>query len=100
MKKLELGSVYVDPINAYLSYREKCGVRNIHNKFQYYRKLDQFILKEGIKNISFTQDQASRWRMPFQKESETGRYKRINYTKKFFEYLFIRGDDVFQFSDH
>jgi len=37
--------------------------------------------------------------MPFENESERGRYKRINYTKKFFEYLFTRGYDVFQFRD-
>jgi len=99
MKKPELRSVYADPINDFLSYREKCGVKNIHSEFQYYRKLDQFILMEGIKNISFTQEQASRWKMPFKNESEVGRYKRINYTKKFFEYLFIRGYEVFQFRD-
>jgi len=99
MKKLELTSVYADPINDFLSYREKCGIKFIENEYHLYRKLDQFILKEGIKNISFTQDQASRWRMSFENESETGRYKRINYTKKFFEYLFARGYDVFQFRD-
>lgn len=99
MKKLELRSVYADLMNDFLNYRENCGVRNIHNEWQYYRKLDRFILKEEIKTISFTQDQASKWRMPFENESQTGRYKRINYTKKFFEYLFIRGYDVFQFKD-
>jgi len=99
MKKLELTSVYAGPINDFLRYREKCGVQNIHSEYPYYRKLDQLILKEGIKNISFTQDQASRWRMPFENESERGRYKRINYTKKFFEYLFTKGYDVFQFRD-
>lgn len=99
MKKLELRSVYADLIKDFLSYREKCGVKNIHGEFQYYRNLDQFILTEGIKNISFSQEQASRWRMPFKNESEAGRYKRINYTKKFFEYLFIRGYEVFQFRD-
>jgi hypothetical protein len=52
---------------------------------------------QGIKDISFTRDHASHWRMPFENESEIGRYKRINYTKKFFEYLFARGYDVFQF---
>lgn len=99
MRRLELSSVYADPINDFLSYREKCGVKYIKNEYHLYRKLDQFILQEGIKNISFTQDQASRWRMPFESESEIGRYKRINYTKKFFEYLFARGHDVFQFRD-
>lgn len=99
MKNLELKSVYANPINAFLRYREQCGVKSIHNEYQYYRKLDQFILKEGINNISFTQDQASRWRMSFGNESESGRYKRINYTKKFFEYLFTRGHDIFQFRD-
>jgi integrase len=99
MKKLELTSVYADPINDFLCYRENCGVKKIESEYQFYRKLDQFILKEGIKNISFTQDQASGWRMPFENESESGRYKRINFTKKFFEYLFTKGYNVFQFRD-
>lgn len=99
MKRIELTSVYADPINDFLIYRERCGVKNIHNEYQYYRKLDQFISKEGIKSISFTQEQASRWRMPLENESEKGRYKRINYTRKFFEYLFAIGYEVFQFRD-
>lgn len=99
MKRIELTSVYADSINDFLAYRERCGVKNINNEYQYYRKLDQFISKEGIKSIFFTQEQASRWRMPLENESEKGRYKRINYTRKFFEYLFAKGYDVFQFRD-
>lgn len=92
-------SVFADLINDYLRYRENCGVQNVESEHQYYRRLDRFVLGEGIKIVSFTRDQASRWRMPFENESETGRYKRINYTKKFFEYLFAKGYDVFQFKD-
>lgn len=99
MKKLDLTSVYAGAIIDFLKYREQCGVKNIHNEFQYYRKLDQFILTEGIANVSFTKDQASRWKMPLGNESESGRYKRINCTKKLFEYLFARGYTVFQFRD-
>jgi integrase len=99
MKKLELTSVYADLINNFLNYREQCGVKDVHNEYQHYRKLDHYILMQGIKDISFTRDHASHWRMPFENESEIGRYKRINYTKKFFEYLFARGYDVFQFRD-
>lgn len=99
MKKIELISVFADTINDYLNYRQKCGVKNISCEFQYYRKLDKFILNEDIKNVSFTREQASRWRAPLENESGNGRYKRINSTKKFFEYLFIQGYDIFQFRD-
>lgn len=99
MQNLELISVYAGQINEFLSYREQCGIKTIQNEFHLYRKLDQFILKEGIKDITFTKDQAIRWRMSIGTESESGRYRRINYTKKFFEYLFTKGYDVFQFRD-
>ena len=99
MKRLELKSVFANKVIEFLSYREKCGVKNVHSEFLYYRKLDRFILKEGIKDISFTKKQAYRWRSPLENESEIVRYKRINYTKKFFEYLFTQGYNVFQFRD-
>jgi len=99
MRKLELVSAFADQIKDFLGYREKCGIKNIHKEYQFYRKLDQFILKEKIENISFTKEQASLWRMLLENESEKGRYNRINHTKKFFEYLFTKGYNVFQFRD-
>lgn len=99
MEGLVLTSVYADSIRDFLTYRERCGVKNIRCEYRFYRKLDRFILSEGIKTMTFTQDHASRWRKPFENESEIQRYRRINLTKKFFEYLFLRGYDVFQFRD-
>lgn len=99
MKNLELYSIYSDQIHKFLRHREQCGVKEIKNEFPVYRRLDEFIIKEEIKSIAFTKEHASLWRMPLDGESETARYKRINYTKKFFEYLFLNGYNVFQFRD-
>lgn len=45
--------MYADLIIDFLNYREKCGLKNIHNEFQYFRKLDKFIVEEAIGNIFF-----------------------------------------------
>ncbi|GAB3365875.1 tyrosine-type recombinase/integrase [Arachidicoccus ginsenosidivorans] len=99
MKNIELHSIYSDLICKYLQYREQCGVKFIENEFRFYRILDEFITKNEIKSIIFTKEHAALWRVPLNGESETSRYKRINFTKKFFEYLFFNGYNVFQFRD-
>ena len=99
MKNIALHSIYSDQILKFLQFREQCGVKNIENEFPDYRRLDEFIIKQEIKSITFTKEHASHWRSPLEGESETARYKRINNTKRFFEYLFLKGFTVFQFRD-
>ena len=99
MKIPEFKSVYSEQMRNFLDYRMSCGIKNVPSEYHYYRKLDKFLLAEGIEEITFTKDQASRWRSPLENESDMARYKRINDTKKFFEYLFVPGYDIFQFRD-
>jgi integrase len=99
MKTPEFKSVYSEQINSFLNYRMSCGLKNVQSEYQYYRKLDRFFIVEGIEEITFTKEQASRWRSRLENESDIARYKRINDTKKFFEYLFVQGYNVFQFRD-
>lgn len=99
MKMPEFESVYSEQMRNFLNYRMSCGLKNVPSEYQYYRKLDKFLLAEGIEEITFTKEQASRWRSRLENESDIARYKRINDTKKFFEYLFMQGCNVFQFRD-
>ena len=99
MKMPEFKSVYSEQMSCFLNYRISCGIKNVPSEYQYYRKLDTFLLTEGIDKITFTKEQASSWRSPLENESEIARYKRINDTKKFFEYLFVQGYNIFQFRD-
>lgn len=99
MKTPVFKSVYSEQLLNYLNYRKSCGLKNVQSEYQYYRKLDQFIITEKIKEISFTKEQSLMWCNRQFNESEIGRYKRINHTKKFFEYLFLQGFNVFQFRD-
>lgn len=99
MKMPEFKSVYSEQMRNFLNYRMSCGLKNVPGEYQYYRKLDKFLLAEGIEEIAFTKEQASRWRSRLENESDIARYKRINDTKKFFEYLFVQGYNIFQFRD-
>lgn len=99
MKMPDFKSVYSEQMKSFLNYRMSCGIQNVPSEYQHYRKLDRFFIAEGIEEITFTKEQASRWRTRLENESDIARYKRINNTKKFFEYMFVHGYNVFQFRD-
>ena len=99
MKMPEFKSVYSEQMKSFLNYRMSCGLKNVQSEYQNYRKLDRFLIAEGIEEITFTKEQASSWRTRIENESDIARYKRINNTKKFFEYMFVQGYNVFQFRD-
>ena len=71
----------------------------MYPEFFHLKNLDIFFIQEKITEISFSRDQAVKWRQRFENESERRQYDRINTTKRFFEYLFIQGFPVFQIKD-
>jgi integrase/recombinase XerD len=99
MKMPEFKSVYSEQMKSFLNYRMSCGLKNVSSEYQYYRKLDRFLIAEDIEEITFTKEHANRWRSRLDNESYIASYKRINTTKKFFEYMFVQGYNVFQFRD-
>ena len=92
-------SAYANLLDEYVEYRKNSGIRNIIAECTVYRKLDRFIINEGINDIVFTKEHAERWKARIGEESSKTRYGRINLTKRFFEYLFIKGYKVTQFRD-
>lgn len=92
-------SVFASFLNDFLDYRERSGIKSIGMDTRFCKRLDDFFIKENITTISFTQADSEKWKNRLPNESDTQRYKRINSTKRFFEYLFILGYPVFQLKD-
>lgn len=92
-------SVFAAHISLFLDFRENGGVRHMYREFSHLKKLDVFFLEEDFTEISFTKDQAIKWKQRFENESVRSQYDRINSTKRFFEYLFVQGFPVVQIKD-
>lgn len=92
-------SAYSHVLEEYINYRKNCGIKNIASECTVYKKLDRFIKNEGINDIIFTKEHAERWKAQIGEESSKTRYNRVNLTKHFFEYLFVKGYKVTQFRD-
>ncbi len=92
-------SIFADLLDEYVKYRKDCGIKGIIGECSTYKKLDRFINEECITDIVFTKEHAERWKAQLGNESSKTRYERINLTKHFFEYLFIKGYKVTQFRD-
>lgn len=95
----EFKSAFTQQMEAFLEHRKQSGVKSLEGDIGYLKKLDRFLVCHGISNIMFGKDLAEKWKEPLPNESEIGRYKRINATKRFMEYLFAKGYPVFQFRD-
>lgn len=92
-------SAFAEHISKFLDYRENSGIKYMYPDYVHLKNLDNFFIQEGITNISFSRDQAVKWKQQLENESKSTQYDRINITKRFFEYLFIQGFPVFQFKD-
>lgn len=93
------GSVFAGELNNYLEYRHNSGIKSMEVDYNECRKLDAFFEREQFGSIHFTQEEADRWKEPLSGESPIGRYKRINITRRFFEYLAVKGYPVVVFRD-
>lgn len=92
-------SPFAKHMESYLAYRQQSGVKCLQDDTRSLKRLDNFLIIQGITEISFNKDIAEMWKEPLPNESEIGRYKRINNTKRFMEYMFAQGYPVFQFRD-
>lgn len=92
-------SPFAQHMESYIEHRKQCGVKNLGGDIGALKKLDCFLVIHRISDVAFNKDLAELWREPLPNESEIGRYKRINATKRFMEYMFAKGYPVFQFRD-
>jgi len=99
MSRPTYNSVFANHISLFLDFREKGGVKYMYPDYFHLKKLDVFFLQEGFTEISFSRDQAIKWKQRSEYESCSTQYERINITKRFFEYLFIQGFPVAQIKD-
>jgi len=82
-------SAFAGEINVFLDYRQATGIC-IDQDILYLKKLDFFLEYNKIPLIGFDAEVSALWRSRRDGESDHGHYMRINFTKRFFEFLFVK----------
>ena len=86
-------SAFAGEIDVFLDYRQATGIC-IDQDIQYLKKLDVFLEANKIPLVGFDAGVSASWRSRRDDESHHGHYMRINFTKRFFEFLFVKGYKV------
>ena len=86
-------SAFAGEIDVFLDYRQATGIC-INQDILYLKKLDVFLEDNKIPLIGFDAEVSALWRSRRDVESDHGHYMRINFTKRFFEFLFVKGYKV------
>ena len=86
-------SAFAGEIDVFLDYRQATGIC-IDQDILYLKKLDFFLEANKIPLVGFDTEVSASWRARRDGESGHGHYMRINYTKRFFEFLFVKGYKV------
>lgn len=93
MNRPSFTSVFAREIEAFLDYRQATGIC-IDQDIRYLKKLDVFLEDNKIPLVGFDSKVSVSWRSRRDDESGHGHYMRINFTKRFFEFLFVKGYKV------
>lgn len=86
-------SAFAGEIDVFLDYRQATGIC-IDQDILYLKKLDAFLEANKIPLTGFDAEVSASWRSRRDGESDHGHYMRINFTKRFFEFLFVKGYKV------
>ncbi len=86
-------SAFAGEIDVFLDYRQATGICTDQD-ILYLKKLDVFLEDSKIPLIGFDAEVSALWRTRRDVESDHGHYMRINFTKRFFEFLFVKGYKV------
>jgi integrase/recombinase XerD len=93
MNRPSFKSAFAGEIDVFLDYRQATGIC-IDQDILYLKKLDAFLEDNKIPLIGFDVEVSALWRSRRDVESDHGHYMRINFTKRFFEFLFVKGYKV------
>ena len=93
MNRPSFVSAFAGEIDVFLDYRQATGIC-INQDILYLKKLDVFLEDNKIPLIGFDAEVSALWRSHRDVESDHGHYMRINFTKRFFEFLFVKGYKV------
>jgi len=93
MNRPSFKSAFAGEIDVFLDYRQATGIC-IDQDILYLKKLDAFLEDNKIPLIGFDVEVSALWRSRRDVESDHGHYMRINFTKRFFEFLFLKGYKV------
>lgn len=91
-------SGFADEINLYLDYKSASGYKESSFTFVL-RQFDRFCAGRGIRDVSFTKEDAEAWSEKKETEAAASHYARVNKVKCFLEYLILKGYDVFLMHD-
>lgn len=86
-------SLLADEIRQYIEYRQGVLV-NADTDMRMLKLFDQFLCKHGFGINDLTADNIVLWRSKMEGESDFRHYSRINHTKRFLNYLFVKGYKV------
>ncbi len=93
MNRPPFNSAFAGEIDTFLDYRQATGIC-INQDILYFKKLDVFLEDNKIPLVGFDTEVSASWRSRRDSESDHGHYMRINFTKRFFEFLFVKGYKV------
>lgn len=86
-------SAFSGEIVGFLDYRQASGIC-IDQDIRHLKKLDAFLENNKTPLEGFDAEMSASWRSRREGESGHSHYMRVNFTKRFFEYLFIKGYKV------
>lgn len=98
MAKYIYSSPFADEINEFLKIREEAGFSKQSPK-SILKKFDQFCINENITDTIFTKENALKWTSRIDGEAHTTHYARVNCSKQFLAFLFLKGYEVYVFRD-
>lgn len=99
MKSYTFNSVFKEEILKFIAYRTNAGIKQIYAEYYSLKQFDDFALRYNIKTLLFTRRHAVLWKKPMSNETENARYHRINRTKRFIQFLYTQGYNVYVFWD-
>lgn len=91
-------SPFAAEINNYIDLKTRMGFSTKYVRGSLIR-FDKFCIKNGITEPVFTKSNAEKWIKQRNCEVHTTHYSRINTSKLFLQYLFLKGYDVFVIHD-
>lgn len=93
MSRPSFNSAFAGEIDIFLKYRQTTGIC-INQDIHYLKKLDVFLQANKTSLVGFNADVSALWRSRHNGESDHGHYMRINFSKRFVEFLFVKGYKV------
>ena len=98
MNRPKFISGFAEEMNRYLDYKTASGYKESSFTF-ILRQFDRFCAGRGIRDVSFSKEDADAWSEKKETEASTSHYARVNKVKCFLKYLGLKGYGVYLMHD-